>query len=109
MSKPSLDYELNGEPAASVPLDAVAAREERRATGRMCAVLVALLMIFSGFYHAWIKRIPVLAGVMVPALIMLLYAAWVLFLAKREKQRRLNAVERTCWAYTHLRNLYENV
>lgn len=88
MTKP-LAIELN-EPLA--PLDPVAAREERRATGRMCAVIVALLMIFSGFYHAWIKRIPVLAGVMVPALIMLLYAAWVLFLAKREKQRRLNAV-----------------
>lgn len=58
----------------------------------MVAVIVALLMIFSGFYHAWIKKIPVLAGVMVPALIMLLYAAWVLFLAKREKQRRINAV-----------------
>lgn len=85
MSK-SLGSELNE------PLDAAASREERRATGRLVAVIVALLMIFSGFYHAWIKRIPVLAGVMVPALIMLLYAAWVLFLAKREKKRRLNAV-----------------
>lgn len=69
-----------------------AAREERRATGRMVAVIVALVMIFSGFYQAWIKRIPVLAGVMVPMLIMLLYAAWVLFLAKRDKRRRLNQV-----------------
>lgn len=58
----------------------------------MVAVIVALMMIFSGFYHAWIKKIPVLAGVMVPALIMLLYAAWVIFLAKREKNRRQNAV-----------------
>lgn len=58
----------------------------------MVAVIVALLMIFLGFYHAWIKKIPVLAGVMMPALIMLLYAAWVMFLAKREKIRRLNAV-----------------
>lgn len=72
--------------------EAAAAREERRATGRMVAVIVALVMIFSGFYQAWIKRIPVLAGVMVPMLIMLLYAAWVLFLAKRDKQRRLNQV-----------------
>lgn len=58
----------------------------------MVAVIVALLMIFLGIYHAWIKKIPVLAGVMMPALIMLLYAAWVMFLAKREKMRRLNAV-----------------
>lgn len=67
-------------------------QEERKATGRMVAVIVALLMIFSGFYHAWMKKIPVLAGVMVPVLIMFLYAAWVLFLAKREKIRRLRAV-----------------
>lgn len=72
--------------------EAAASREERRATGRLVAVIVALLMIFSGFYQAWIKRIPVLAGVMVPMLIMFLYAGWVLFLAKRDKQRRLNQV-----------------
>lgn len=55
----------------------------------MVALFVALLLILLVMYHAWIRNTPVLAGVMVPALIMLLYAAGVLFLAKREKQRRL--------------------
>lgn len=55
----------------------------------MVALFVALLLILLVMYHAWIRKTPVLAGVMVPALIMLLYAAGVLFLAKRDKQRRL--------------------
>lgn len=75
----------------------------------MVAVIVALLMIFLGFYHAWMKKIPVLAGVMVPALIMLLYAAWVMILAKREKRRRLNAVSfLNLFDYNRLKYLTHN-
>lgn len=64
-------------------------REERRANGRMVALIVAVSLIFLAIYHAWIRKSPVLAGALVPALIMLLYGGWVLFLAKREKRRRL--------------------
>ncbi|KAJ6638102.1 hypothetical protein Bhyg_10835 [Pseudolycoriella hygida] len=73
------------------PLDPVASREERRATGRMVALMVALILILSVLYQAWIKKIAVLAGVTIPALIMILYGGWVLFLAKKDKQRRINA------------------
>lgn len=67
-------------------------QEERKATGRMVAVIVAFLLILLAIYHAWIRKIAVLAGVIVPFLIMVLYSAWVIFLAKRDKQRRLLAV-----------------
>ncbi|KAG4070544.1 hypothetical protein HA402_001210 [Bradysia odoriphaga] len=73
------------------PLDPVASREERRATGRMVALMVAFILILSVLYQAWIRKIPVLAGVTIPALIMILYGGWVLFLAKKDKQRRIIA------------------
>ena len=63
-------------------------QEERRATGRMVAVIVALLLILLAMYHAWVRRTAVLAGVIVPALIMILYTAWILYSAKKDKKRR---------------------
>lgn len=70
-------------------------QEERRATGRMVALMVAFILILSVLYQAWIRKIPVLAGVTIPALIMILYGGWVLFLAKKDKRRRINAVSNT--------------
>lgn len=58
----------------------------------MVALMVAFILILSVLYQAWIRKIPVLAGVTIPALIMILYGGWVLFLAKKDKQRRINAV-----------------
>ena len=49
--------------------------------------MAAVVLLCLAMYHAWIRRIPVLAGVIVPALIMMLYAAWVLILTKKDKQR----------------------
>ncbi|XP_073832716.1 uncharacterized protein [Musca autumnalis] len=63
-------------------------REERKANGRMVAVIVAALVIFCAIYQAWIKKSVHLAGVLVPALIMLSFAGWVVILAKRDKARR---------------------
>ncbi|XP_055681768.1 uncharacterized protein LOC129789138 [Lutzomyia longipalpis] len=63
-------------------------REERRTTGRIVAVIVALSIIMLACYHAWIRKTAVLAGVIIPALIMVLYTAWVLYTAKRDKYRR---------------------
>lgn len=61
--------------------------------------MVAFILILSVLYQAWIRKIPVLAGVTIPALIMLLYAGWVLFLAKKDKQRRINAVSYTIYIF----------
>lgn len=56
------------------------------------AVIVALSLILLSCYHAWIRRTAVLASVIIPALIMVLYTAWVLYSAKRDKYRRNLAV-----------------
>ncbi|BFG01468.1 uncharacterized protein DMAD_01215 [Drosophila madeirensis] len=61
-------------------------REERKANGRLVAVIVCFLVIFLAIYHAWIQ--DALAGVLVPAGIMLSYFAWVVVLAKRDKHKR---------------------
>lgn len=63
-------------------------QEERRTTGKIVAVIVALSLILLACYHAWIRKTAVLAGVIIPALIMVLYTAWVLYSAKRDKYRR---------------------
>ncbi|XP_058835087.1 uncharacterized protein LOC131692186 [Topomyia yanbarensis] len=64
-------------------------REERKANGRIIAVCAAIFLIFLGLYQAWIRRTAVVAGVIVPVLIMLLYTTWILYSAKRHKQKML--------------------
>ncbi|XP_055586525.1 uncharacterized protein LOC129739146 [Uranotaenia lowii] len=64
-------------------------REERKANGRIVAVCVALFLIFLVLYHAWLRRTAIVAGVMVPVLIMLLYTAWVLYSARRHKRKMM--------------------
>ncbi|XP_021705087.1 uncharacterized protein LOC110677824 [Aedes aegypti] len=73
----------------SAPLPVTDSREERKANGRFIAVCVALFLIFLGIYHAWLRRTAVVAGVIVPVLIMLLYTAWVLYSAKRHKRKMM--------------------
>ncbi|XP_065363509.1 uncharacterized protein LOC135956841 [Calliphora vicina] len=64
-------------------------REERKANGRLVAVILASLVIFLAIYHAWIRKPNnKLAGVLVPAVIMLSFGGWVVVLAKRDKARR---------------------
>ncbi|KAH8275042.1 hypothetical protein KR018_004722, partial [Drosophila ironensis] len=64
-------------------------REERKANGRLVAVIVCFLVLFLAVYHACVRKTEnSLAGVLVPAGIMLSYGAWVVVLAKRDKHRR---------------------
>uniref|UniRef100_A0A6P4FBD7 Uncharacterized protein LOC108048459 n=1 Tax=Drosophila rhopaloa TaxID=1041015 RepID=A0A6P4FBD7_DRORH len=64
-------------------------REERKANGRLVAVIVCFLVLFLAVYHACVRKSEnSLAGVLVPAGIMLSYGAWVVVLAKRDKHRR---------------------
>lgn len=53
---------------------------------------MALSLILLSLYHAWIRKTAILASVIIPALIMVLYTAWVLYSAKRDKYRRNLAV-----------------
>ncbi|CAB3255390.1 unnamed protein product [Arctia plantaginis] len=61
--------------------------EERRRTGRYIAILVGILLFILAIYHAWIRKIPVVASLVVPALIMFVYVAWVLYTASRDKHK----------------------
>lgn len=65
------------------------------------AVIVALSLILLSCYHAWIRKTAVLASVIIPALIMILYTAWVLYSAKRDKYRRNLAVSVQKRLYTN--------
>ncbi|KAJ0180636.1 hypothetical protein K1T71_004040 [Dendrolimus kikuchii] len=64
-------------------------KEERRRTGRYIAILVGISLFILAFYHAWVRRIPVVASLVVPALIMFVYVAWVLYTASRDKHKLL--------------------
>ncbi|XP_050345642.1 uncharacterized protein LOC126770319 isoform X2 [Nymphalis io] len=67
--------------------------EERRRTGRYIAILVGISLFLLALYHAWVRRIPVVASLVVPALIMFVYVGWVLYTASRDKKRLLAAAE----------------
>nr|XP_026494949.1 uncharacterized protein LOC113399895 isoform X2 [Vanessa tameamea] len=67
--------------------------EERRRTGRYIAILVGICLFLLALYHAWVRRIPVVASLVVPALIMFVYVGWVLYTASRDKKRLLAAAE----------------
>ncbi|CAK1581758.1 unnamed protein product [Parnassius mnemosyne] len=62
-------------------------KEERRRNGRYIAILVGISLLILAFYHAWVRRIPVVASLVVPALIMFVYVGWVLYTASRDKHR----------------------
>lgn len=49
---------------------------------------LSFAVIFMAVYHAWKNKPAPLAGVLVPAGIMLSYGAWVVVLAKRDKRNR---------------------
>ena len=54
--------------------------------------MIALFVILIALYHIWLRKNAVLAGVVVPAFIMILYAVWVVHTSKRDKKRRRKAV-----------------
>ncbi|CAG9585273.1 unnamed protein product [Danaus chrysippus] len=66
-------------------------KEERRRNGRYVAILVGICLFLLAIYHAWVRRIPVVASLVVPALIMFVYVGWVLFTASRDKRKFLDA------------------
>jgi hypothetical protein len=58
-------------------------QEERRRTGRYVAVTLVVIACLLGLHHAFVKQNVVLAGLIVPALIMVFYILWVLRTAKK--------------------------
>ncbi|CAH0748359.1 unnamed protein product [Diatraea saccharalis] len=73
-------------------------KEERRRTGRYIAILVGISLFLLAMYHAWVRRIPIVASLVVPALIMFVYVAWVLYTASKDKHRLLDAEAALCAA-----------
>lgn len=88
-----LNNDIKGSPAPQKSSDSLV-KEERRRTGRYMAILVGISLFILALYHAWVRRIPIVASLVVPALIMFVYVAWILYTASREKHRfRLFDVE----------------
>lgn len=79
-------------------------QEERKTTGRLVAIVTALFLLGIAMYQAWIRKTAIIAGVIAPAVIMVLYAAWVVLIAKRDKKRRLLRVMMNglCYAFRYL-------
>lgn len=63
-------------------------QEERKTTGRLVAIVVALFLLCVAMYQAWVRKTAVVAGVIAPAVLMVLYAAWVVLRASRDEKRR---------------------
>ncbi|XP_023721077.1 uncharacterized protein LOC111871910 [Cryptotermes secundus] len=69
---------------ALIPADpSFSPSEERRRTGRYVAVTLVVIACLLGLHHAFVKQNVVLAGLIVPALIMVFYVLWVLHTAKK--------------------------
>ncbi|KPJ06196.1 Multiple inositol polyphosphate phosphatase 1 [Papilio machaon] len=86
-----MNLKLNNEVRGSISLlpapPVSSIKEERRRTGRYIAILVGISLLILAIYHAWVRRIPVVASLVVPALIMFVYVAWVLYTASRDKHK----------------------
>ncbi|XP_049867578.1 uncharacterized protein LOC126367849 isoform X2 [Pectinophora gossypiella] len=88
-----------------------AIKEERRRTGRYIAILVGICLFLLAIYHAWVRRIPIVASLVVPALIMFVYVGWVLYTASRDKHKTcsrfckkpdLSNLQVSCWTQRQL-------
>ncbi|XP_013146093.1 PREDICTED: uncharacterized protein LOC106109228 [Papilio polytes] len=86
-----MNLKLNNEVRGSISLlpapPVSSIKEERRRTGRYIAILVGISLLILAIYHAWVRRIPVVASLVVPALIMFVYVGWVLYTASRDKHK----------------------
>ncbi|XP_072944088.1 uncharacterized protein [Epargyreus clarus] len=105
MSDSTMNLKLNNEVRSSVnllhkvPVSSIKfqhsshtqSEEERRRTGRYIAILVGISLLLLAVYHAWVRRIPVVASLVVPALIMFVYVGWVLYTASRDKLKMMDA------------------
>lgn len=63
--------------------------DERRRNGQYTAVCLVMVAALMGLYHAFRAQNAVLAGFLVPALIMLLYLLWVLYSAQRARAKQV--------------------
>ncbi|XP_063239232.1 uncharacterized protein LOC134540423 [Bacillus rossius redtenbacheri] len=63
-------------------------KEERRSTGRYVVLVVVVSACVLGLYQACLQHNAVLAGLIVPALIMVMYVAWVLYTARNSRSHQ---------------------
>ncbi|CAO1413296.1 unnamed protein product [Diamesa hyperborea] len=74
-------------------IDPDEARQEKQATGKLIAVTIVVLVSILAIHKLVVKRAAVLAGVLVPAAILLLYTIYMIYSNKQEKRQRKNTVE----------------
>ena len=77
-------------------------KENRKATGRQVALMIALFIILIALYHVWLRKNSLLTGIFVPAFIMILYGVWVVHTSKRDKRRRQAVSINALWKDLHV-------
>lgn len=78
----------------STLVDPDKAKQEKQATGKMIVATIVVLVIILAINKIVVKKAAVLAGVLVPAGILLLYTVWVIYSNKQAKKQRKNTVVR---------------
>ena len=70
-------------------LNTVATSEERRRTGRYVAGGAVLAIMLLAVHHALLREASTIAGVSIPAIIMVCYIIWILYSAHRDRRKAL--------------------
>lgn len=88
-------------------------QEERRRTGRYLAVCLTLVMLVIACYHVLMRQMPVLVGLLAPAVIMILYLIWLLYFAMKRKRTEVRPftdstlLDESALQLTHTPNFYK--
>ncbi|XP_011268055.2 uncharacterized protein LOC105258489 [Camponotus floridanus] len=80
---------LRSEISSRDNLNTLTQSEERRRTGRYVAGGTALAVTLLGLHHLLLRGASTIAGVCIPAIIMVLYIIWVLYSAHRDRRKEL--------------------
>ncbi|XP_012349425.1 uncharacterized protein LOC100870764 isoform X2 [Apis florea] len=70
-------------------LNIVTTREERRRTGRYVAGGAVLAIMLLAVHQALLRDASTIAGVCIPAIIMISYIIWILYSAHRDRRKAL--------------------
>ncbi|XP_003706521.1 uncharacterized protein LOC100877224 [Megachile rotundata] len=68
-------------------LNTITTTDERRRTGRYVAGGAVLAIMLLSLHHALLRDASTLAGVCIPAIIMVCYIVWILYSAHRDRRK----------------------
>ncbi|KAL0842218.1 hypothetical protein ABMA28_014379 [Loxostege sticticalis] len=82
-----MNLKLNNDIQGSQQIQKIQKSESSIKVKRKCIDAVSSFLL--ALYYAWVRRIPIVASLVVPALIMFVYVAWVLFTAARDEHKHM--------------------